>query len=58
MKVLPSASTFIGCACYSKNIMFVFLKKWQSLKKTLEEIFPGRVKTKLKKKKKGEIKVQ
>jgi hypothetical protein len=24
MKVLPSASTFIGCACYSKNIMFVF----------------------------------
>jgi len=26
MKILPSANTFIGCACYSKNIMFVFCK--------------------------------
>jgi|GEM_PF-1830394 len=26
MKMPSSASTFIGCACYSKNIIFFFCK--------------------------------
>jgi len=34
--MLPSASTFIGCACYSKNIMLVFCKI-TNLKGFLEE---------------------
>ncbi|MCC4767699.1 MULTISPECIES: hypothetical protein [Methanosarcina] len=37
MKMLTSASSFIGCACYSKNIMFVFIES------QAYEIFPDKL---------------
>jgi len=37
MKMLTSASSFIGCACYSKNFMCVFIEN------QVYEIFPDKL---------------